>query len=126
MSGNRTETFTDKAVIAVQNRPGRVVTRHSHAVEIVSERVGSDRQGERGVSVAHRLNVLVQDVPHAPAGQPRALPVLEQWLFEPLGLVQAELAQMIAKQLRRCVHQRHRAHLPTLAEQAHLRGRFQT
>ena len=37
MSGNRTETLTDKAVIADQNRPGRVVTRHSHAVEIVAQ-----------------------------------------------------------------------------------------
>ena len=42
MSGNRTETFTDKAVIADQNRPGRVVTRHSHAVEIVPQGMRAD------------------------------------------------------------------------------------
>ena len=36
MSGNRFRMFTDKAVLVDQNRPGRLVTRHSHALDIVA------------------------------------------------------------------------------------------
>ena len=43
----------------------------------VPQRVRSDRMGERRMSVAHCLYMLVQDVPHAPSGQPPTLAVLK-------------------------------------------------
>ena len=41
MSGNWFRMFTEKAVLVDQNRPGRLVTRHSRALDIVTQTMGS-------------------------------------------------------------------------------------
>ncbi len=54
MSGNRFRMFTDKAVLVDQNRPGRLVTRHSHALDIVSSYVLHEIGGIPALSILWR------------------------------------------------------------------------
>ena len=90
MSGNRTDTSTDKAAIADQNRPGRVVTRHSQAVDIVAQEMNRDPTiCQRRTCLGSYHLVFFEKVLHSMDCQPLSPEAREEHIMiAPLGFAQ--------------------------------------